>query len=214
MKQKKLKSYVLPTIYVIILMLVFGAVSLVTSFMHSNPKYLYSVDVLDEENTTTVVDTNPGTLDGALSEGIIKPFTSENVKIAKTFYELGGTEAEQQNSLITFQNTYMKNTGVLYNASEEFEVITVLDGTVVNVKEDEILGSVVEIEHNANLRTVYYSLKPQVKVGDFLSQGEVIGVSSTNKISESKYNLLLEVYYNGTLMNPEKFYQMDVSTLN
>lgn len=27
-------------------------------------------------------------------------------------------------------------------------------------------------------------------------------------------NLLFEVYYNGTLLNPEEFYEMDATTLN
>ena len=33
-----------------------------------------------------------------------------------------------------------------------------MDGTVTKVSEDEILGKVVEITHNTNLKTVYYSL--------------------------------------------------------
>ena len=213
MKQRKLKSYVLPTLQVIILMLVFGAVSLVSSFMKKNTNYLYSVDVLGEEETQTVVDTQDNFTNEEVPRGIIKPFTSEKVQIAKTFYDIKGTPEEQQNSLINFQNTYMKNTGVLYNSNEEFEVMTILDGTVISVKEDEILGNVVEVEHNDNLRTVYYSITPSVKVGDVLSQGEIVGIASTNKISESKYNLLMEVYCNGTLLNPEEFYNMDLSTI-
>ena len=208
MKQKKLRSYVLPTLYVIILMVVFGVVSLISSFMRETPKYLYAVDVLGEDNTTSVVDT-----DGGIITGIIKPFMDKNVTIDKTFYDNEASEAEQQNSLITFQNTYMKNTGVLYNCKEEFDVVTVLDGTITNIKNDEFLGQVVEIEHNANLKTIYYSIKTDLKVGHYLSQGEVIGKSSTNKISDSKYNLLIEVYYNGTLINPEEFYNMDINAL-
>lgn len=199
----------MPTLYVIILMLVFGTVSLVSSLMKSNPNYLYSVDILKEASVPVV------NVEGNISEGIIKPFTSELVSVDKSFYDVADTEEEQAKSLIYFENTYMKNTGVLYKAEEEFDCIMVLDGTVINVKEDEILGNVVEIEHNTNLRTVYYSLdKIDIKVGDFLSQGEVVGISGANNISENKYNLLFEVYYNGALIDPEAFYEMDVSTLN
>jgi len=124
-------------------------------------------------------------------------------------------EENQQKALIYFQNTYMKNTGVLYNCDEAFPIVMVLDGTVLNVKKDEVLGNMIEIEHNTNLRTIYYSVDDiKVKAGDVLSQGEEIGVSGTNSISKSKNNLLFEVYYNGTLINPEEFYQMDPSTLN
>ena len=85
---------------------------------------------------------------------------------------------------------------------------------VVNIKNDEVLGHVVEIEHNQNLRTIYYSLgNIDVKVGDTLSQGEIIGKSGLNKISDAKNNLLFEVYYNGTLLNPEEFYFMNAEDL-
>ena len=46
MKQRKLKGYVLPTLYVGLLMLIFGTVSLVSTLMKSNPTYLYSIGVL------------------------------------------------------------------------------------------------------------------------------------------------------------------------
>ena len=109
----------------------------------------------------------------------------------------------------------MKNTGVLYQADETFDCVAVLNGTVLNIKKDDILGNVVEIEHNANLRTIYYSLgEVQVQVGEVLNQGDLIGTSGENNINNQQSNLLFEVYYNGTLLNPEEFYQMDVATLN
>ena len=40
MKQRKLKGYVLPTLYVGLLMLIFGTVSLVSTLMKSNPTYI------------------------------------------------------------------------------------------------------------------------------------------------------------------------------
>lgn len=209
MKQRKLRGYVLPTVYVLILMLVFGAVSLVSSLMNTNPNYLYSVGLLNGE-VKPVVET-----DGSLSDGIKKPYTSEKVSIDKYFYDVNDAEDKQMESLIYFENTYMKNTGVLYKADEAFDCVMVLDGTVLNVREDDILGNVVEIEHNPNLRTIYYSLDSvNVKVGDVLSQEEVIGIAGANNIVENKYNLLFEVYYNGALINPETFYTMDVATLN
>ncbi len=211
MKKKKLRGYVLPTLYVLILMLVFGAVSIVSSLFNTSPNYLYSMRILNDGNTIPVVGENPTNPD---SFPILKPFISENVEIAKYYYDLDEDANKQENSLIYYENTYMKNTGILYSSSEEFDCLTVLDGKVLNIKDDEILGKVVEIEHNQNLRTIYYSLgNIDVKVGDVLSQGEIIGQSGTNKISEEKYNLLFEVYYNGTLLNPEEFYFMNAEDL-
>lgn len=207
MKQKKLRGYVLPTLYVIILMLVFGAVSLVSSMLKSNPDYLYSIGIINMD-TRTVVETNDVPI-------ISRPYTSEAVSVDKYFYDTNATEDKQVNSLIYFQNTYMKNTGILYKAQESFDAVAVLSGKVLNVRTDEILGNVVEVEHNTNLRTIYYSLgEVKVKVGDMLIQGQTIGTSGANNISEAKNSLLFEAYYNGALVNPESIYDVDATTLN
>lgn len=210
MKQRKLRGYVLPTLYVVVLIIIFGAVSFISTLFKSNPNYLYAIGLLKNIASTPVVE-----IDGALSEGIIKPFVSESVTIDKYFYDINAEEEIQEKALIYFENTYMKNTGVLYKAGEKFDAIMVLDGTVLNVKKDELLGNMVEIEHNTNLRTIYYSLdEVNVNVGDVLSQGETVGNSGKNSISTSDNNLLFEVYYNGKLLNPEEFYKMDAATLN
>lgn len=207
MKQRKLKGYVLPTIYVIILMLVFGTVSLVSTLLKENPNYLYSIGILNG-STTPVVDTTKPV------KTIGKPYASEKVAIDKSFYDVNETEEKQANSLIYFENTYMKNTGVLYKSDEAFDCVAVLDGVVASIKDDEILGKVVEVEHSTNLRTIYYTLKEtNLKVGDNLLQGDVIGVSGSSRISDAKNTLLFEVYYNGILINPENFYSMNIDEL-
>ena len=207
MKHRKLKGYVLPTLYVIVLIVIFGAVSLVSSLLQVNPNYLYSVDVMKDISTPvveTVEDAN-----------IVRPYTSADVRIGTYFYDVDDEAEKQQQSLIYFENTYMKNTGVFYQADNVFDCVAVLEGTVLNIKEDDILGNVVEIEHTPNLRTIYYSLdQVSVEVGEVLSQGDLIGTSGGNNITSNANNLLFEVYYNGTLINPEEFYQMEVSSLN
>lgn len=175
--------------------------------MQVNPDYLYSVDVNKDISVPVV-----GEVEEILQ--IIRPYTSSDVRIATYFYDREDTVEEQQQSLIYFENTYMKNTGVLYQAQNTFDCVAVLSGTVLNIKEDDILGNVVEVEHNPNLRTIYYSLgEVNVQVGEALSQGDLIGTSGENNITDSASNLLFEVYYNGTLIDPEEFYNMDVTTL-
>ena len=176
--------------------------------MQVNPNYLYSVNVLKDVSTPVVEEVEK-------ENAIVRPYTSSDVRIQTYFYDVDATEEEQQKSLIYFANTYMKNTGVLYQADEVFDCVAVLSGTVLNIKEDDILGKVVEIEHNANLRTIYYSLgEVNVEVGEVLNQGDLIGTSGENNINDATSNLLFEVYYNGTLLNPEEFYEMDVASLN
>ncbi len=209
MKQRKLRGYVLPTVYVLVLILIFGTVSVITTLLKSNPEYLYSVGILRSDASIPVINT-----DGSATRGIEKPFVGESVGIEKYFYDAKDDAKKQEQALIYYENTYMKNTGVLYTAPKTFQVVAVLSGTILNVKEDEVLGNLIEIEHNPNLRTIYYSLdKVDVKPGDVITQGEAIGTSGINKITNNKYSLLFEVYYNGTIMNPLDFYNMDAADL-
>lgn len=208
MRQRKLRGYVLPMVYVLVLMLVFGAVSLVTTLLRDNPSYLYSVDVMSDEALPVV-----GTDDKVT--GVVKPYIGDKVDVEKSFYNIKDKSENQEKALILFENTYMKNTGILYSSSDKFECIAALAGKVINIKDDNILGKVVEVEHNTNLRTIYYSLEEiSVKAGDTINQGDVIGTSGSSKIAKNKYSLLFEVYLNGTLINPEDFYKMDETELN
>ncbi len=209
MKQRKLRGYVLPALYVIILMVVFGTVSLISTLLKSNPNYLYSIGILNN-NTVPVVD-----VEGEVPSVINKPYIGDNVEVASNFYDIKSDASLQEKALIYYQNTYMKNTGVLYTSKNNFDVVMVLDGKITNIKEDDILGKVVEVENNTDLKTIYYSLDNiQVKVGDTIGQGEIIGKSGANKISELDNNLLFEVYYKGTLINPEEFYKMNTNMFN
>ncbi len=210
MKQRKLKSYVLPTIYVIVLMLVFGAVSVISSLVDKNPDYLYAIGVLKDTQAVPVINT-PEEIDGV----VIKPYIGDTVAVKVPFYDIKGDELSQEKALIYFQNTYMKNTGVLYTSEEGFDIVMSMGGTIKKVRNDEILGNVIEVEHNQNLRTIYYSVDDiKVSEGDMLEQSQVIARSGANKICEGKNNLLFEVYYNGVIINPEVYYEMDISTLN
>ena len=86
-----------------------------------------------------------------------------------------------KNSLVYYEQTYLQNSGVLYSSDEVFDVFATFDGTVTNVSTDEILGNVVEITHNPNLKTVYYSLgEVTVKKDDVVNCGDIIGKSGDN----------------------------------
>ena len=150
------------------------------------------------------------------STKILKPYNGENITIANKFYEKDADEKTQQNSLIYYENIYMQNTGILYNSDKQFNVIAVLDGTVKNIKEDKILGNVIEIEHGTNLTAFYQSVDNiKVKVGDQVKQGDLIATSGANNIENTKDNCLhFQVYNQGQLLNPETFYTMNLNELS
>lgn len=213
MKKRKLKGFVLPTVYVLVIGVLFISISFLGTALQNQINYEedLSVSALKDDEATPVIKNE----DNVQEVKITKPFTSENVSVSKSYYNMQDDENTQQNSLVYYEQTYLQNSGILYSSKEAFDVISAYDGTVSNVSEDEILGKVVEITHNTNLKTVYYSLgEINVQKDDFVSAGAIIGKSGDNLLDEESENcLLFEVYYNGNAIDPEEFYTMDINKL-
>ena len=215
MKTKKLKSYVLPAIYVMVISALFVSISFISKVLQSQ---IRSYDTDLSVSSITNDDAIPVVKEEAIEpkSTIVKPFTSEKVEVSKSYYDMADSETEQQNSLVYYEKTYMQNSGILYKSAEEFDVLSVYDGKVTNVATDDILGNYVEITHNTNLKTIYYSLKDVVvKKDDEVKSGTIIAKSGDNKLeSESNNSLLFEVHYNGYTMDPEYFYTVNIDDLN
>lgn len=210
MTKRKLKGYVKPTLFVITIWVICISLLLITKDLKpSNEEIPEDSKVMNSiiEDATPVVNTE--------EKIIIKPYASDKVQLNKSFYDKDDTEEKQQNSLIYYENTYLPNSGVVYASAEEFDVVSVLDGTVVDVKEDEILNTVVYVSHNSNLTTIYYGLKDvNVKKNDVIKQNDILGKSNSNKFCPEKFSMLFEVNYNGQVLDPEEFYTMNINDLN
>lgn len=211
MIKRKLKPWVIPTIYALVVAVVFTCLYILGNTINDgfqSPSKNNVKDVLIEEDMPVNKEIE--------STKILKPYNGENVTIANKFYEKDADEKTQQNSLIYYENIYMQNTGILYNSDKQFNVIAVLDGTVKNIKEDKILGNVIEIEHGTNLTAFYQSIDNiKVKVGDQVKQGDLIATSGANNIENTKDNCLhFQVYNQGQLLNPETFYTMNLNELS
>ena len=211
MKKRKLKGFVLPTVYVLVIGVLFLSISALGSILQNKTEYSDMVigtlrndgiPVVKEEQTKDI--TQP-----------VKPFTSTSVSISKSFYDMTDDDLKQQNYLVYYEKTYLQNSGVLYVSQEQFDIVNVLDGKVTNVGVDDILGNFVEITHNTNLKTIYYSLGDVlVKKDDEVKANAIIALSGSNKIEKDSSNsLLFEVYLNGVTINPEDFYNMNVDDL-
>ena len=144
---------------------------------------------------------------------IINPYINQNVTVAKTYYDYKADEESQLKSILLHNDTYMQNTGIDYVEKESFEVIAILNGTVTSVKEDETVGKTVEISHDNGLVSIYQSLKEvNVKKGDIVSQGQILGMSGTNELEKDLGNHLhFEIYANGQAVNPENYLNKEVS---
>lgn len=205
MKTRKLKKSVIPALYALAIVAVLGSVYLIENAMNNHD--FKEEDHYGKVNKTILDDTEP-VVNEQKEIKIIRPYKDSEIKIVKNYYDYKGTEESQQNSLIYHDNTYIQNSGVAYGGKENFEVIAVLDGTVVDVKEDKLLGKIVQIKHANDIISVYQSLGTvNVKKDDTVKQGDVIGTSGTSNISKDLNNhMSFELIKSGQIVNPEEYY--------
>ena len=211
MKKRKLKPAVK------ISMIVFGALIIISSITIINSNSTKKV-VKESDNYTYVNDYIFDSYYPVISqdEKISKPYTSEKVSIYKNFYDKDATEEEQQNSIIYHEGIYMQNSGIDYKSDEIFDVVSVAKGTVTNITDDPLLGKTVEIKSSTELVVTYQSLSDVVvKKGDIVSLGKIIGKSGTCTLNnEIKNGLHLEMYVNGSVVNPNKYYGKSLKELS
>lgn len=201
-KRLVLKPFVIPTLYT-----AFALVVIVSLFL--------SIEVANEKENLTYVSS--AILDEYvpvvnIEEKIKKPFTDQSVVIANNYYDYQSAEEEQQSSILYHENTYIQNTGINYQSDNPFDVVSILSGEVIEVGEKELLGKSVTIRHDNELISVYQSLgEVSVKKGDKVQTGQVIGKSgSCQLITSSKNNLHFELYVNGTIADPENYYDKTI----
>ena len=209
-KKLRLRGYVIPTIFTILILAIFYSGYKIWELVETNEEISAPVEYINKSTNEKIYPTI------SVPDEIIKPYVDDSVTVAIPYYNVNGSEQEQQNSLIYYQNIYMQNTGVMYVGDNEFNVVAVLDGKVKNIKDDAIMGKIVEIEHSNNLVTIYQSMQStNLSVGQEVKQGEILGLSGKNEIVDNgKFALHFEVYKDGELLNPEDFYKLSISELN
>lgn len=204
MKKRRLKSYVLPTTYLLITITIFTGILFMSNKSGALEEYNFSTGVMKEE-VKPVVETENN--DGIISS----PVDLESVKISVYYYSKDDETTRQEQSLILYEDTYLPNSGILLTSDNVFEVKSVYDGKVLEVKDDEILGTYVVIEHNVNLKTYYYGIDNiEVKQNDEVKEGTILGTSKENNISKGNKSCLFEAYYKGQTINPEKLINANI----
>lgn len=207
-KKRKLKGFVMPTIYVMLVAML--VISTFMTFSNSNDETVEEdityVSSVIWSNDTPVVATD---------KVVVKPFTNKDVAIGKYYYDYKDGSDEQQNAIIFYENSYIQNSGVDYIFEDSFDVVSIYDGTVIKVEDNDIVGKTVEIKHGNNIISVYQSLSEvNVKQGDTITLGTKIGKSGNSKINKDLGNHLhLEIYVNGQVVNPEDCYNKKLTDL-
>ena len=207
MRKRRLKKELIPYLLGITSIIVVS----VGIIIGSNIEF-EQIDDYDYVSETILDETTP-----VVSEPIVilKPFTDGEVTIITNYYDYNASSEQQENSLIYSEGTYMQNTGVIYGKEATFDVISILDGTVSDVKNDPLLGNVIEIQHENNVISIYQSLgETTLKKGDSVLRGQVIGSSGTCNLNPDLGNhLLFELIINGTNVNPEEYYGKPINEL-
>ena len=145
---------------------------------------------------------------------ILKPFTSDKVSITSSYYNYQAESSSQENSIIRYDDTYLQNSGITYSSDEEFDIVSVMDGTVTKIYYNELLGNIVEITHDKNLISVYQMLDDiSVKVEQKVTRGEVIAKSGSSKITSSNYNLHFELMKDGNIVDPNTYIGKNIKEL-
>ena len=209
MKRRKLKPYVLQSILLIaIASIIFGTAALSNSLKQTNEdtrdEVLSYVSNVILEEAEPVINTK---------EKMISPYTDQTVTVGKSYYDYKADAATQEKSIIYHDNTYLQNSGTDFISENVFDVVSVLDGSVTDVKEDDTLGKIVEIKHDNGYVSIYQSLSEvSVKKGDMVKQGQVIGKSGTNELDKDMGNHLhFELYVNGQVVDPTLYLNKEIN---
>lgn len=206
MKKNSFKIYLVPVIYSVVVIVIFGSMMYMSTNLNLSEEVNsdvedYVIDIIDSEYIPVVSE---------VENSLTSPIISDEVVISVEYYSKDDEAEVQENSLIYYNNKYMQNTGILYGSSNEFDVVSIYDGTVTDIYEDELLGNVVEIEHNSSYTSIYYGLtNVELNIGDVVLTGQLLGQSSNLSLDENyENNILIEVYYEGKLTDPADCYNI------
>lgn len=166
---------------------------------------------VNEDGTTTVnKTTDPETL--ALLEEVIKsPLEGEEVTVAKSYYDQTADTTTQVNSLFyykvgeTMYSHESKGVSLKDTNNETVNVVAALSGKVASVKDEILKGTVVTIEHENGVETVYTGVyNVNVEAGDEVEQGAVLGKTGLSQLEPDSGNVIhFEVLKDDVKVNPE-----------
>ncbi|WP_226036316.1 M23 family metallopeptidase [Aquibacillus saliphilus] len=136
-------------------------------------------------------------------------------EIVTKFYDYNADSEDQLQALVLYNNKYYQSKGVDVASAdgEAFDVTAALSGTVIEVKEDPLLGNVIKMEHQNDITTYYASLEEVlVEVDAEVKQGDVIGSAGQNLFGQaSGTHVHFEVRKQDEPVNPENYFNQPVS---
>lgn len=205
MNKRNLRNLAVPAIYGAAIF-VFGTSLYLVQKIVNNSRFETTEDNMQYVDREIVTDNEYVPVINQVNT-IMKPFLNESVTITKNFYDYQAESSSQENAIIFYENTYMQNSGIDYTLKEQFDIISILDGTVIEVTDNDVLGKTIKVRHTNDLISIYQSLSEvNVKENDTIIRGQVLGKSGTCKLYSNDNNLHFELYHQGKNVDPEKYY--------
>ena len=200
---KRLRGFVVPVLSGLILGLLFITV---LSLNHKE-----TTPIPDDYNYVSGSIMNNSLPVLSYDDVLIRPYQTDKINVIKRFYD----EDNKEMGIIFFNDTYIQSTGILYSSENEYNVVSILDGEVINIRKDDLLGNTVEIKHTDNLISSYQGLQNvYVKKGDHINQNTIIGKAGKIKLNETYDNaLLFELIKDGHFVNPDKYFDKKIKEL-
>ena len=114
---------------------------------------------------------------------------------------------------LVYSNTlkhWETHTGIDLSAKEGASVLAALDGEIITIENDSLMGNTVIILHDNGFKTVYSSLasiSEDIAVGTHVLRGAEIGFVGATAAAESSdgAHLHFEVYLNDAPVNPQTY---------
>lgn len=104
-------------------------------------------------------------------------------------------------------NEWRTHDGIDIAADAGAEILACADGKVISVTNDPLWGTVVEIQHEGNIISVYSGLAPEtaVKAGDEVKAGDLIGTLGETNLAEVNMDshLHFAMKENGKFIDPK-----------
>ena len=211
--------------YYIALVLCAAAIGITGYVYRNNQKKAEQVSLLETQGTAVVSSEVPAAateqpLTGATAPTATQPRTAEPTQTAtkplKTGLPVqGSTAAVYSMDALSYNETtrdWRVHSGVDYGAEEGTPVLAAADGTVTQVKEDDLLGYTLVLRHSGGYETTYAGLSqmPERKVGETVSLGEQIGAVGTTALAETALgpHIHFSVTYQDMPMDPGDFLKL------
>ena len=141
------------------------------------------------------------------NEGFLKPIKDRTAFSMPLKGEICGNHSGGELVKYEALNEWRTHDGIDIAAEIGAEVYACANGKILSVTNDPLWGTVVEIQHEGNVVSIYSGLAPEVavKVGDEVKMGDVIGTLGETNLAEVNMDshLHFAMKENGKFIDPK-----------